>query len=90
LADPLSQPAILMLGSEDKGLMPDIIRNADYAVTISRAKSRRASSVDSLNVSTAAAILCDAFLQQRSSDAQGGEERSPTDSGTSSETSLMF
>lgn len=63
LGDPLSQdPCILMLGSEGEGLRANLRSKADVDLSIrGRGQSHN---VDSLNVSVAAGILCDAFLRR--------------------------
>ncbi|KAM0333128.1 hypothetical protein ACHAQA_001787 [Verticillium albo-atrum] len=61
--DPLrEQPCILVLGNEGEGLSRKIMSRASHQVTIQRQPAGR-SSVDSLNVSVAAALLCDAFTK---------------------------
>lgn len=61
--DPLRvKPCILVLGNEGEGLSRRMVSRADHQVTIARQPSG-ASSVDSLNVSVAAALLCDAFTR---------------------------
>jgi 21S rRNA (GM2251-2'-O)-methyltransferase len=62
--DPLSEkPCILVMGNEGEGLSRRITSKANHQVTIMREASSSASSVDSLNVSVAAALLCDAFTK---------------------------
>ncbi|KAJ0381103.1 hypothetical protein COL26b_000444 [Colletotrichum chrysophilum] len=56
------EPCILVLGNEGTGLPYDIRKKATHEVTIPRVAST-ASSVDSLNVSVAAALLCNSFLR---------------------------
>ncbi|EGY18332.1 rRNA methyltransferase 1 like protein [Verticillium longisporum] len=61
--DPLREkPCILVLGNEGEGLSRKIMSRASRQVTIQRQPAGR-SSVDSLNVSVAAALLCDAFTK---------------------------
>ncbi|KAM0287465.1 hypothetical protein ACHAQH_000418 [Verticillium albo-atrum] len=61
--DPLREkPCILVLGNEGEGLSRKIMSRASHQVTIQRQPAGR-SSVDSLNVSVAAALLCDAFTK---------------------------
>lgn len=50
------------MGSEEKGLYPDVMRQADCVVSIEGSRAGQAG-VESLNVSVAAALLCDAFLR---------------------------
>ncbi|CAL8577658.1 hypothetical protein XPA_003482 [Xanthoria parietina] len=56
-------PCILVLGSEGDGLRWNIQKKADFMLGI---EARRSGSgeVDSLNVSVASALLCDAFLRE--------------------------
>lgn len=63
LQNPLSQdPCILMLGGEGEGLRTNLRSKADFDVSIrGRGQSHN---IDSLNVSVAAGILCDAFLRR--------------------------
>ena len=64
LGSPLrDSPCLLVLGSEEKGLFADVRRTADLAVVIEGARSGEAD-VESLNVSVAAGILCEAFLRK--------------------------
>ena len=58
--DPLAEaPCVLVLGSEGKGLPKTLRRAADFEISIPGASK---TSVDSLNVSVAGGILCNAFL----------------------------
>ncbi|WYZ41617.1 hypothetical protein EsH8_V_000512 [Colletotrichum jinshuiense] len=57
----IKQPCILVLGNEGSGLPYDVRRKATHEITIPRMMA--ASSVDSLNVSVAAALLCNSFLR---------------------------
>ncbi|TAQ90718.1 hypothetical protein B7494_g1004 [Chlorociboria aeruginascens] len=62
LDDPLSRgPCILMLGAEGEGLRKNLGSKADVQVSIPG--NSRSSTVDSLNVSVAAGILCNSFLR---------------------------
>jgi len=73
--DPLRQkPCILVLGNEGEGLSRKIISRATHQVTISRQPTLVTSSVDSLNVSVAAALLCDAFTKGMRSVPQSFQE----------------
>jgi 21S rRNA (GM2251-2'-O)-methyltransferase len=64
LGDPLEEgPCILMLGGEGEGLRMNLRRKADVDVYIPGSSQR--STVDSLNVSVAAGILCSAFVARR-------------------------
>ena len=64
LTDPLSEdPCILMLGSEGEGLRENLRTKADVELYIEG--SRHSHNVDSLNVSVAAGVLCNAFLGRR-------------------------
>ncbi|MCJ1475149.1 hypothetical protein MMC13_003809 [Lambiella insularis] len=61
-----SHPCVLMLGSEGEGLRWALRRKADSTVSIDASRrhpENRASDVDSLNVSVAAGLLCEAFLR---------------------------
>ena len=63
LQNPLSQdPCILMLGGEGGGLRVNLRSKADVDLSIRGHGARH--NVDSLNVSVAAGILCDAFLRR--------------------------
>ncbi|KAK3641098.1 hypothetical protein LTR56_011544 [Elasticomyces elasticus] len=60
-------PIILMLGAEGEGLRANLIRQADCLVSIEQARSVTKATdvgVDSLNVSVAAGVLMEAFLQK--------------------------
>ena len=60
--DPLRQsPCLLLLGNEGQGLPTPLVRSCNYEVSIPARVAR--STVDSLNVTVAAGLLCDAFLQ---------------------------
>ncbi|ROT37694.1 hypothetical protein SODALDRAFT_340866 [Sodiomyces alkalinus F11] len=62
--DPLREkPCILVLGNEGEGLSRKMISRADCQVSVLRQARVGTSSVDSLNVSVAAALLCDAFTR---------------------------
>lgn len=52
-----------MLGGEGEGLRQNLLRKADFLVTIEGQRLRQGG-VDSLNVSVAAGVLCEAFLRQ--------------------------
>ncbi|MCJ1282752.1 hypothetical protein MMC26_002077 [Xylographa opegraphella] len=56
-----THPCVLMLGGEGEGLRWALRRKADATVSIGA--SWRAGGVDSLNVSVAAGLLCEAFLR---------------------------
>ena len=61
---PLSRsPCILILGSEGEGLRWKIQRKADFEVGI-EGQNMGAGGLDSLNVSVAGALLCEAFLRR--------------------------
>lgn len=63
LEDPLSEdPCLLMLGSEGEGLRKNLRAKANVALSIPGSVDKN--SVDSLNVSVAAGILCTAFLRK--------------------------
>ena len=64
LGDPIrNHPCILILGGEGEGLHWNIRRKADFDVGIDGPRIGR-SNVDSLNVSVAAGLLCEAFLRK--------------------------
>ena len=58
-----NQPCLLILGGEGEGVQWNIRRKADFDVGIEGPRIRR-SNVDSLNVSVAAGLLCEAFLRK--------------------------
>lgn len=66
-------PCVLVMGSEDLGLSWKLLRDVNARVSIEGAVTRSlvedAANVDSLNVSVATALLCNAFL----GDTAGGE-----------------
>lgn len=55
-------PCILMLGGEGEGLRRNLVKKADAMVSIEGQRDGQGG-VDSLNVSVAAGLLCDAFLR---------------------------
>ncbi|KAK3624456.1 hypothetical protein LTR56_020987 [Elasticomyces elasticus] len=62
-----NDPIILMLGAEGEGLRANLVRQADCLVSIEQARSATKATdvgVDSLNVSVAAGVLMEAFLQK--------------------------
>jgi 21S rRNA (GM2251-2'-O)-methyltransferase len=61
----LAYPTVLMLGSEGMGLQRDLQRKAQYTVSIEGSRLDD-NVIDSLNVSVAAGVLCEAFLEQPS------------------------
>lgn len=62
LGDPTQEhPCVLILGSEGEGLRWNIQKKADYMLGIEAQREQR--ELDSLNVSVASALLCDAFLR---------------------------
>jgi len=84
LFDPLSEdPCILMLGGEGDGLRQNMRSKADVELYI--AGGGRSHTVDSLNVSVATGILCNAFLAKSktgsvlSKDLEEAKESSPHD-----------
>ncbi len=60
-----AQPCLLILGGEGEGLHWNIRRKADFDVGIDGPRSGQVN-VDSLNVSVAAGLLCEAFLRRPS------------------------
>ncbi|KAF8461897.1 Alpha/beta knot methyltransferase [Kalaharituber pfeilii] len=63
-------PCCLILGQEGEGLRPWMAAQANYRVGISRGNNT-SETVDSLNVSVAAAILCNRFLNPARAAASG-------------------
>jgi len=68
-------PCILVLGSEGEGLRWDIQKKASFDVGIEGQRIGQGT-VDSLNVSVAAGLLCEAFLR-KPSDAEIAVEETP-------------
>jgi 21S rRNA (GM2251-2'-O)-methyltransferase len=63
LGDPLSEsPCLLMLGGEGEGLHRGLTSRAHIELSVR--KRKEVGKLDSLNVSVAAGILCDAFMRQ--------------------------
>ena len=60
---PRTNPCVLMLGGEGEGLRQILRRKADYIVGVEGQRIGQGG-VDSLNVSVAAGVLCEAFLRQ--------------------------
>lgn len=58
-----NHPCILVLGSEGDGLRWNIQKKADFMLGI-EAQRTGSGELDSLNVSVASALLCDAFLRE--------------------------
>ena len=52
-----------MLGGEGEGLRPNLRKRADFVVGVEGQRLGKGG-VDSLNVSVAAGVLCDAFLRK--------------------------
>ncbi|MCJ1311860.1 hypothetical protein MMC25_005533 [Agyrium rufum] len=59
----LDSPCILMLGNEGEGLREQLKKKADVTIEI-EGLAERLKLVDSLNVSVASAILCEAYLRK--------------------------
>ncbi|KAL9044502.1 MAG: hypothetical protein Q9214_002362 [Letrouitia sp. 1 TL-2023] len=57
----LEHPTVLILGSEGDGIRWTVQKKADYVIGV-EGQSRGHEGVDSLNVSVAAGLLCEAFL----------------------------
>lgn len=69
MGNPLqTHPCILILGSEGEGLRWNIQKKADYSLGIEAQRTGNGD-LDSLNVSVAAALLCQAFLKKPTADA---------------------
>ena len=60
-------PCILILGSEGEGLRWKIQKKADFEISIEGQRHGQGG-VDSLNVSVAAGLLCEAFLRRPTSE----------------------
>ncbi|KAI2630144.1 RNA methyltransferase [Xylaria nigripes] len=74
--DPLaSQPTILVIGSEGKGISKQVRRSADHEVSIPSLALHP--EIDSLNVSVATGIICAAFVKKTSASMLGIEQASP-------------
>jgi 21S rRNA (GM2251-2'-O)-methyltransferase len=74
LQDPLqNDPCILILGNEGHGLSKPLKVAADYELSVPRFVA--SSSVDSLNVSVAAGLLCHSFMKTSPSQARGWDSR---------------
>lgn len=70
-SDPLlRQPTILVLGNEGEGLSRQLRRTADLEVSIPNLSGSK--SVDSLNVSVAAGLLCSSFVRGKTQAARSG------------------
>ncbi|KAL6721372.1 hypothetical protein ACLMJK_000475 [Lecanora helva] len=77
LKNPLREHAcIVILGSEGQGLQRNIQRKADYEVGIEGPR-RGQGRVDSLNVSVAAGLLCEAFLRRPTNISEDPGDSSP-------------
>lgn len=64
LRDPTQNyPCVLMLGAEGEGLRSLLLKKADFLVGVEGNRVGQ-NGVDSLNVSVAAGLLCDAFLRR--------------------------
>lgn len=59
----LDHPCLLMIGGEGGGLAWPLLKKANFTVSVEGARTGQGG-VDSLNVSVATAILCDAFLHK--------------------------
>ncbi|KAF2493172.1 alpha/beta knot [Lophium mytilinum] len=74
-AHPLARhPTILMLGSEGSGIKSSLMARAHFKVGIRGARLIDEVGVDSLNVSTAAAVLCGEFMRRPPAPDKSGEE----------------
>ena len=62
-SSPADHPCVLMLGSEGEGLRWNLQKKADYMIGIEGNRTGHGG-VDSLNVSVAAGLLCEAFLRK--------------------------
>lgn len=59
----MDHPCVLMIGGEGEGLARPLQKKADFTVSVEGARMGQGG-VDSLNVSVATAMLCDAFLRK--------------------------
>ena len=59
----MNHPCVLILGGEGEGLRWGIQKKADFLLSIEGYRSGKGG-VDSLNVSVAAGLLCEAFLRR--------------------------
>ena len=57
-------PCVIMLGNEGEGLRVTLLKKANFLVTIEGQRDDQGG-VDSLNVSVAAALLCEAMLRKQ-------------------------
>jgi len=66
LTSPLTKdPCVLILGNEEKGLLPWLTRLADHTIAIQGYSPEAVDAgLDSLNVSAAATMLCERFLRR--------------------------
>ena len=58
-----THPCVIMLGGEGEGLRANMLRKADFLVGVEGQRLGHGG-LDSLNVSVAAGVLCDAFMKQ--------------------------
>jgi 21S rRNA (GM2251-2'-O)-methyltransferase len=80
LGEPLAEgPCILMLGGEGEGLRMNLRRKADVDVYIPGSSQR--STVDSLNVSVAAGILCSSFVKRNRISTRSNDNMDDEDEG---------
>ncbi|TVY94027.1 rRNA methyltransferase, mitochondrial [Lachnellula willkommii] len=89
LFDPLSEdPCILMLGGEGDGLRQNMRSKADVELYI--AGGGRSHTVDSLNVSVATGILCNAFLSKSKSKTESVLSKDQKEAEESSSDDFLF
>ena len=83
-----NHPCVLMLGGEGMGLRRDIKKSADYFISVEGTR-RAQDGVDSLNVSVAAGLICEAFLRKPMEWTAGTkDENNATDMSHSSKNSV--
>ena len=63
ISDVSRKPCILIIGSEGQGLYKDVLRTADNTISIEGPRQGEMG-MDSLNVSVATGLLCEAFLRK--------------------------
>lgn len=71
----LGRPIILAVGGEGEGLRESIRRRAEYFVRINPVRSANEVGVDSLNVSVAAALICQHLVSASLAAAKTGENK---------------
>lgn len=72
-----NHPCVLVLGGEGEGLRWNLQKKADFLLSIEGHRSGQGG-VDSLNVSVAAGLLCEAFLRRPVKDDVESTKKIPT------------